>query len=198
MDRLARRIAAVFSIFSAAGLASAAPRARSAQLRSTNRPSSPGGCFWSMQSAFEKAYGVISAVSGYAGGNYQESQLRELRRERARRGRAGRLRPDRGSPTPSSSTSIGATRIRPTRAAPSSTAARSTGRSSSTGRCAEGGRRGLQGGPRQSGVFKKPIAAQICRRPTSIGPRNTIRTTPRRTRGLRGLPRRIRAGTGSS
>ncbi|MGO8692340.1 MAG: peptide-methionine (R)-S-oxide reductase MsrB [Rectinemataceae bacterium] len=27
-----------------------------------------GGCFWSMQSALEKAYGVISAVSGYAGG----------------------------------------------------------------------------------------------------------------------------------
>jgi peptide methionine sulfoxide reductase msrA/msrB len=27
-----------------------------------------GGCFWSMQSAFEKAYGVISATSGYAGG----------------------------------------------------------------------------------------------------------------------------------
>ncbi|MGO8692752.1 MAG: peptide-methionine (R)-S-oxide reductase MsrB [Rectinemataceae bacterium] len=27
-----------------------------------------GGCFWSMQSALEKAYGVVSAVSGYAGG----------------------------------------------------------------------------------------------------------------------------------
>ena len=27
-----------------------------------------GGCFWSMQSAFEKVYGVISAVSGYTGG----------------------------------------------------------------------------------------------------------------------------------
>jgi peptide methionine sulfoxide reductase msrA/msrB len=27
-----------------------------------------GGCFWSMQSALEKAYGVVNAVSGYAGG----------------------------------------------------------------------------------------------------------------------------------
>lgn len=27
-----------------------------------------GGCFWSMQSALEKAYGVVSAISGYAGG----------------------------------------------------------------------------------------------------------------------------------
>jgi peptide methionine sulfoxide reductase msrA/msrB len=27
-----------------------------------------GGCFWSMQAAFEKVYGVISAVSGYTGG----------------------------------------------------------------------------------------------------------------------------------
>ncbi len=27
-----------------------------------------GGCFWSMESAFEKVYGVISAVSGYTGG----------------------------------------------------------------------------------------------------------------------------------
>jgi peptide methionine sulfoxide reductase msrA/msrB len=27
-----------------------------------------GGCFWSMQSAFEKVYGVINAVSGYTGG----------------------------------------------------------------------------------------------------------------------------------
>ena len=27
-----------------------------------------GGCFWSMQSAFEKVYGVIDAVSGYTGG----------------------------------------------------------------------------------------------------------------------------------
>ena len=27
-----------------------------------------GGCFWSMQSAFEKAYGVISTLAGYAGG----------------------------------------------------------------------------------------------------------------------------------
>ena len=27
-----------------------------------------GGCFWSMESAFEKVYGVLSAVSGYTGG----------------------------------------------------------------------------------------------------------------------------------
>lgn len=28
-----------------------------------------GGCFWSMESAFEKVYGVLSAVSGYTGGS---------------------------------------------------------------------------------------------------------------------------------
>ena len=27
-----------------------------------------GGCFWSMESAFEKTYGIVTAVSGYAGG----------------------------------------------------------------------------------------------------------------------------------
>jgi peptide-methionine (S)-S-oxide reductase len=27
-----------------------------------------GGCFWSLESSFEKVYGVISAVSGYTGG----------------------------------------------------------------------------------------------------------------------------------
>lgn len=27
-----------------------------------------GGCFWSLESSFEKAYGVISAISGYTGG----------------------------------------------------------------------------------------------------------------------------------
>ena len=40
-----------------------------------------GGCFWSLESSFEKAYGVIAAVSGYAGGkkanptyeNYEEN-----------------------------------------------------------------------------------------------------------------------------
>jgi peptide methionine sulfoxide reductase msrA/msrB len=30
-----------------------------------------GGCFWSMQSALENAYGVVSAVAGYAGGKTQ-------------------------------------------------------------------------------------------------------------------------------
>jgi peptide methionine sulfoxide reductase msrA/msrB len=31
-----------------------------------------GGCFWSMQSAFEKVYGVISVVSGYTGGTSED------------------------------------------------------------------------------------------------------------------------------
>ena len=30
-----------------------------------------GGCFWCMESAFEKLDGVIDVVSGYAGGNGQ-------------------------------------------------------------------------------------------------------------------------------
>ena len=46
-------------------MAAAAPSAAAA------KPSTAlfaGGCFWSMESAFEKVYGVISAVSGYTGG----------------------------------------------------------------------------------------------------------------------------------
>ncbi len=42
-----------------------------ADLMPSGKPQSAlfaGGCFWSMQSAFEKVYGVITAVSGYTGG----------------------------------------------------------------------------------------------------------------------------------
>ena len=46
-----------------------------------------GGCFWSMQSAFEKVYGVISVQSGYTGGTSAESHVRNLR------GRAATWRP---------------------------------------------------------------------------------------------------------
>lgn len=31
-----------------------------------------GGCFWSLESAFRKTYGVLAAVSGYAGGRNQD------------------------------------------------------------------------------------------------------------------------------
>ena len=63
--------------------AAASPQATSAK----TGPAAPetalfaGGCFWSLESAFEKTYGVITATSGYAGGkspkpsyeNYVES-----------------------------------------------------------------------------------------------------------------------------
>ena len=89
-----------------------------------------GGCFWSMQSALEKAYGVISAVSGYAGRtiakptyeNYAENGCVE----------AVRVTFD---PSVLSYAELldlywHLIRLRPTRAEPSSIAGRSTGRSS--------------------------------------------------------------------
>ena len=45
--------------------------AMAASMTSGSAPQSAifaGGCFWSMQSAFEKVYGVITAVSGYTAG----------------------------------------------------------------------------------------------------------------------------------
>jgi peptide methionine sulfoxide reductase msrA/msrB len=75
MNFISRRLVAVLSI-----LAGAAFGADAAGMSVADKPPQPssvaapqtalfaGGCFWSMQSAFEKAYGVISAVSGYAGG----------------------------------------------------------------------------------------------------------------------------------
>ena len=50
----------------AGALATAAPGAPAAGKPETALFA--GGCFWSMESAFEKVYGVISVVSGYTGG----------------------------------------------------------------------------------------------------------------------------------
>jgi len=61
-----KRICIAAAAFVLAGvIASAAPMAAVA------KPATAlfaGGCFWSTESAFEKVYGVISAVSGYTGG----------------------------------------------------------------------------------------------------------------------------------
>lgn len=38
-----------------------------------------GGCFWSMEAAFEKLPGVITAVSGYTGGRTPDPKYRQLR-----------------------------------------------------------------------------------------------------------------------
>ena len=61
-----RKAGIAATVFVLAGImAAAAPSAPAA------KPSAAlfaGGCFWSMESAFEKVYGVISAVSGYTGG----------------------------------------------------------------------------------------------------------------------------------
>jgi peptide methionine sulfoxide reductase msrA/msrB len=80
MNTMIKRLAAIVSILAgaalSAGAASGSPSASAPQTALF-----AGGCFWSMQSALEKAYGVITAVSGYAGGatknpnygNYAES-----------------------------------------------------------------------------------------------------------------------------
>jgi peptide methionine sulfoxide reductase msrA/msrB len=60
-----RRIIVFILAAAAAGAVSAAP------MTPAGKPQTAifaGGCFWSMQSAFEKVYGVIQAVSGYTGG----------------------------------------------------------------------------------------------------------------------------------
>jgi peptide methionine sulfoxide reductase msrA/msrB len=61
-----RRLAAVFALSSVAAFGLAAAGKAASQPPQTALFA--GGCFWSMESAFEKAYGVIGAVSGYAGG----------------------------------------------------------------------------------------------------------------------------------
>ena len=39
-----------------------------------------GGCFWSIESAFEKVYGVIDVVSGYTGGKSKNPTSAATRR----------------------------------------------------------------------------------------------------------------------
>ena len=39
-----------------------------------------GGCFWGVQGVFQHTKGVVSAVSGYAGGNRSEERLPQAAR----------------------------------------------------------------------------------------------------------------------
>ena len=60
--RIATAIALIATIFTgAAWAAKAAPAGVETALFA-------GGCFWSMESAFDKTYGVITATAGYSGG----------------------------------------------------------------------------------------------------------------------------------
>ena len=68
MQRIERRLTAVFSILSAALIGAGTAAAKTVDPPQVQTALFAGGCFWSMQSALEKAYGVIGAVSGYAGG----------------------------------------------------------------------------------------------------------------------------------
>ena len=52
-----------------------------------------GGCFWSMQSAFENVYGVIDAVSGYTGGTSKRPNYDNYSGVGPRRSRAGHVGP---------------------------------------------------------------------------------------------------------
>ena len=63
-----RRFTAIL-VFAVGAVFGAGAAPLSAQALAPKRALFAGGCFWSMESAFEKAYGVIEAVSGYAGGN---------------------------------------------------------------------------------------------------------------------------------
>jgi peptide methionine sulfoxide reductase msrA/msrB len=61
-----KRILILLVAFAAAAALGAASRA--AEPAQPQTAVFAGGCFWSMQSAFEKVYGVMSAVSGYTAG----------------------------------------------------------------------------------------------------------------------------------
>lgn len=61
-----RSFRAIMMILAAAALAPGMSFAGSQD--STANAIFAGGCFWSMQAAFEKVYGVMSVVSGYTGG----------------------------------------------------------------------------------------------------------------------------------
>src|SRR3954447_17525888 len=56
-------LAAVSTAFAPSAASAASPAARSEQTIIF-----AGGCFWGVQSVFEHTKGVVSAVSGYAGG----------------------------------------------------------------------------------------------------------------------------------
>jgi len=58
----------LFAFMIVAGMAFAGSTAFAAGPGGTATAVFAGGCFWSMQSAFEKVYGVISVQSGYTGG----------------------------------------------------------------------------------------------------------------------------------
>jgi peptide methionine sulfoxide reductase msrA/msrB len=49
-------------------ISAAAPQSASAAPPAPETALLAGGCFWSLESAMEKVYGVIAAISGYAGG----------------------------------------------------------------------------------------------------------------------------------
>jgi peptide-methionine (S)-S-oxide reductase len=63
------RIAALFLLF----LFSAASNAQK-----TEKATFAGGCFWCTEEAFEKVPGVISAVSGYMGGNVKKPTYEQV------------------------------------------------------------------------------------------------------------------------
>ncbi|HEY9595148.1 MAG TPA: peptide-methionine (R)-S-oxide reductase MsrB [Spirochaetia bacterium] len=65
MKRLIVFATALFVTAATAGIAGAGPLRASGPTQTTIFA---GGCFWSMQSAIEKVYGVIDAVSGYTAG----------------------------------------------------------------------------------------------------------------------------------
>ena len=91
-----------------------------------------GGCFWSMQSAFEKVYGVIDAVSGYTGGTSRRPNYDNY----AASGHVEAVQvswdPNRVSATRSCWTPTGTTPTPPMPAGSSWTAGRSTGPSCSS------------------------------------------------------------------
>ena len=159
-----------------------------------------GGCFWSMQSAFEKVYGVIDAVSGYTGGTLAEPHLRQLRGARPRGGGAGDVGPQPRELRGRCWTPTGTTRTPPTAAGSSWTGGPSTGPS-----CiymndqqkaeAEASKAALA----KSGKLPGPIVAQIVKAGAVLPGRGLPPGLPEEEpRQLHGSTTRTRAARSSS
>lgn len=69
MNRLSRLLAVLVALWSLGGMAAGPPLAKA---------TFAGGCFWSMETAFDKVEGVVSTTSGYTGGHEENPSYDEV------------------------------------------------------------------------------------------------------------------------
>ena len=140
-----------------------------------------GGCFWSMESAFEKVYGVIEAVSATRAARRRTPPTTTTRGAVTSR-RCSDLRPEPRQLHGAAGRCSGATPIPRMPAASSTTGARTTA-PWSTGRATRSGRRRRRRRRRSEdrAGSRRPSSRRSPGRRPSTPPRTTTRTTRRRT-----------------